>query len=93
MTSGQPLNDADAQYLAHIWDDCEICLGPNTEMLGLHREPGDEGVRLVARYLLGKNEHESVAVGATLLAAHKALRGQIVTDRVRFGFSELVTRR
>jgi len=93
MARSDALTDAEAQYLAQIWEDCEGCLGPGTELLDLRPEPADEGVRLVARYRLGTRERESSASGATLLAAHTDLRARIVYDRILFGFSDLVEHR
>lgn len=93
MERDDTLTDADAQYLAQIWEDCEDCLGPGTELLDVRREPADEGVRLVARYRLGKRDRESAASGESMLAAHSVLRARILFDRMRFGFSDLVERR
>ena len=90
MTRGDALTDADAQYLADIWMDCQSCLSPGTELLEVLREPTDEGVKLVARYRLGMHDRESAANGATMLAAHSALRARIIIDRIRFGFSDLI---
>ncbi|HEX7950139.1 MAG TPA: hypothetical protein VF494_07305 [Candidatus Limnocylindrales bacterium] len=92
MAATSTLTDAEAQYLAEIWEDCEDCLGPNTELLDLQREPADEGVRLVARYRLGERERQSAAVGESMLAAHSVLRARILFDRMRFGFSDVVAR-
>jgi len=93
MPRSDALTDAEAQYLAQIWDDCEGCLGPDTELLDVRRERAVEGVRLIARYRLGTRERESAAVGETMLAAHTDLRGQILLDRIRFGYSDLVEHR
>jgi hypothetical protein len=92
MARGEALTDADAQYLAQIWEDCEECLGPGTALLDVRRELGDDGVRLVARYRLGKRDRESAATGESLLAAHAVLRARILFDRIRFGFADLVQR-
>jgi hypothetical protein len=92
MAGGDTLTDADARYLEQIWDDCEECLGPDAELLDLAREHADDGVRLVARYRLGKHDRESTATGESLLAAHSALRARIVLDRLRFGMSDLIDR-
>ena len=93
MARSDALSDADAQYLAQIWDDCEGCLGPDAEMLDVRPEAVDEGVRLVARYRLGGHERESACSGDTLFAAHTALRERIVLDRIRFGYTDLVEHR
>lgn len=92
MAWGERLTDADAQYLAQIWEDCEDCLGPGTELLDVRREPANDGVRLVARYRLGQRDRESAATGESMLAAHSALRARILFDRMRFGFTDLVER-
>jgi hypothetical protein len=93
MPANETLTDADAQYLAQIWEDCEGCLGPGAELLDLRREPADDGVRLVAHYRLGSGDRESAGAGASILAAHAVLRARILFDRIRFGFSDLVERR
>lgn len=92
MAQSDTVSDADAQCLARIWEDCEECLGPGTELFDVRREPADEGVRLVARYRLGKRDRESAATGGSMLAAHAVLRARILFDRLRFGFSDIVTR-
>ncbi len=93
MVASDALTDADACYLAQIWEDCEGCLGPGAELLDLRPAPAGEGVRLVARYRLGERERESAASGETMLAAHTVLRARILFDRIRFGYSELVEHR
>ena len=90
MTQSATLTEAETRYLAQVREDCEDCLGPYAEMLDLRLEPASEGVRLVASYRLGAREHESAASGETMLAAHANLRAQILVDRIRFGYSELV---
>ena len=87
------LTDAEANYLAQIWADCEGCLGPDTELLDVRYAPAVEWVRLVARYRLGTRERESWALGESMLAAHTDLRARILLDRIRFGFSDLVEQR
>ncbi len=93
MADRDLLNDAEAQDLAVIWEDCEDCLGPGTQPLDVRRETAVEGVRLVARYRLGKRDRESAASGETMLAAHSVLRGRILFDRMCFGFSDIVEHR
>jgi hypothetical protein len=90
MPHSVALTDAEAQYLLQIWKDCEAWLGPDTELLDLRREPTEKGVRLVATYRLGDDQHESAGTGETMLAAHVVLRDRILVDRIRFGFTELV---
>ena len=93
MPAIDTLTDADAQYLAQIWEDCEACLGPGAGLLDVRREPAESGVRLVARYRLGSGDRESAGIGESLLEAHAVLRARILFDRIRFGFSDLVERR
>lgn len=93
MTANDTLTDADARYLAQIWEDCVGCLGPGAELLDLRREPADDRVRLVATYRLGSGDRESAGTGESLLEAHAGLRARILFDRIRFGFSDLVDRR
>jgi len=93
IASAEAMTDADAQYLAQVWRDCETRLAPGSELLELHRESADEGVSLVARYRLGRHNRESAATGDTLLEAHSALRDRIIIDRIRFGFSDIVESR
>jgi hypothetical protein len=81
------VSEADDRYLAEIIADCELVLGPGIELLGLDRDEGDQGVQLVARYRLDGWEGETVVTGETVVAAHAALRPQLVSDRLRLGFS------
>jgi hypothetical protein len=92
MEATTTLTDADAQHLARIRNDCEAMLGPDTQLLDIRREDGDEGVRIVATYRLSEHLHESVGTGETMLAAHVVLRDRILIDRLRFGFTDLVDR-
>ena len=87
------VTEAEARYLAGIADDCERCLGSETELLGIERTSGDAGPVLVLRYRLGKHQRESRGTGDTLLAAHEDLRAQIVVDRLRYGLADLVESR
>lgn len=88
------LDDADVRYLAEIANDCAAVLGPGVELIGLEpQSTGRRRVRLVARYRLGDRIHESVGTGRTLLAAHVALRRELVAGRLALGFSALVVDR
>ena len=84
------MGEAEDRYLVVISEDCEGVLGPGITMLGLEREDGAKGVRLVARYQLGDRVWESEAIGQTVVAAHAALRARLLFDRVRLGFTALV---
>jgi hypothetical protein len=81
------MSEADDRYLAEILADCESVLGPGVDVIGLDREESSQGVRLVAHYRLDGWEAESAVTGETVLAAHAALRPQLVADRLRLGFS------
>jgi len=85
-TSGE----AEERYLAEIRADCADWLGPGAELLDLRREATIGGVRLIARIRFGNRDCESVGVGESMLAAHSALRAQILFDRIRYGFSAIV---
>jgi len=82
--------EADAQYLAQIARDCEACLGPGAELLGIEHTADESGTSFVLRYRLGSHEHERRGTGDGILAAHADLRANVIIDRLRFGFSELV---
>jgi len=86
------MGEAEDRYLAVIGEDCEGVLGPGITMLGLEREDGAMGVRLVARYQLADRVWESEAISQTVVAAHAALRARLLFDRVRLGFTALVER-
>jgi hypothetical protein len=86
-----PIGDADERYLEEIARDCEVRLGQGAELVSLSREADAQRVRLRLRYRIGDREHESEGSGASLFEAHRALCDRIVVDRVRFGFTDLVT--
>ena len=81
--------EADARYLETIAEDCLRILGDGVTMDGLTWDD-DLGSRLTIRYRLGDREGESSATGETIVAAHAALRNQLVVDRVRLAFSSVV---
>ncbi len=87
-----PLRDvsnAEQQYLARVVADCAELLGPGIEPDDLELEVAGE-VALRLRYRLGAATWTSLGVGETLIAAHAALREQLVIDRIRLGFTLLV---
>jgi hypothetical protein len=86
------VSEAEGRYLAEISDDCEAVLGQGIELLALEREQRDGGVRLIARYRLNDRTWESEAFAENVVAAHAALRGRLLIDRIRLGFSEYVDR-
>jgi len=83
-------SEADVRYLAEIRADCANLLGAEAELLDLQCDATDAGVKLVARIRIGDAEAESTSVGESMLAAHSALRAQILLDRIRLGFSAIV---
>src|SRR4029079_2396323 len=62
MTESVALTDAEAEYLARIWEDCEGCLGPGAELLDVRPAPAEEGVRLGARYRRPPRAHDARGV-------------------------------
>jgi hypothetical protein len=83
-------SEADERYLAEIRADCANLMGAGAELLDLHRDPTATGVKLVARIRIADAEGESVGEGESMVAAHTALRTQIVLDRIRLSLSAIV---
>jgi hypothetical protein len=87
-------SEADQHYFERVVDDCEEVLGPGMELRGLEVD-GNELVSnaeviLRLRYRLGTADWTSEGHGETLIAAHAALREQLVLDRIRVGVRALV---
>ena len=73
-------------------DDCADLLGPGVEVGALELdENGDTVQRL--RYRLGRAEWTSEDHGETIIAAHAALREELVLDRIRLGIRALTKAR
>jgi hypothetical protein len=87
------MDHAIAQYLERIGDDCAAVLGPGMTVLGVERAELDGIVRLQVRYQVRGDVHETVGAGDTVIAAHAALRRQLIDDRLAIGFTELVNAR
>ena len=83
------VSDADLHYLQRVADDCEQLLGPDIELRGLELDANADVV-LRLRYRLGPADWMSEGHGETVIAAHAALREQLVVDRVRVGFRAMV---
>jgi hypothetical protein len=77
------VSDAEEQYLHRVIEDCERLLGSGVELRGLELDA--DGVVLRLRYSLGAADWESEGRGETVVAAHAALRDQLVLDRIRLG--------
>jgi hypothetical protein len=83
------VSDADRLYLQRVARDCEELLGPEIELGGLEVDARADVV-LRLRYRLGPAEWMSEGHGETVIAAHAALRDQLVLDRIRLGVRALV---
>ena len=83
------VSDADQLYLQRVVEDCEELLGPEIELGALELDPKADVV-LRLRYRLGPAEWTSEGHGETVIAAHAALREQLVLDRIRLGVRALV---
>jgi hypothetical protein len=83
------VSEADRHYFQRVAEDCETLLGPEIELLGLELDPQAEIV-LRLRYQLGPAAWTSEGRGETVIAAHAALREQLVRDRIRLGVRAMV---
>jgi len=84
------VRDADNAYLNHIADDCRTVLGPGATVLGVQRIDLDSAVRLSVHFELLGVQRETSAVGPTVVAAHAALREELVRARLEAGFGALI---
>jgi hypothetical protein len=83
------VSDADRHYLQRVAQDCAQLLGPEIELSGLELDAKADVV-LRLRYRLGQADWTSEGHGETVIAAHAALRDQLVLDRIRLGVRALV---
>ena len=82
-------SDAEQRYFERVAEDCEQLLGPGIELDELELDAnGDVVLRL--RYRLGRAEWTSEGHGESVIAAHAALREQLVLDRIRIGVRALI---
>jgi hypothetical protein len=82
------VSDAEQHYFQRVAEDCEQLLGPGVELGGLELDAnGDVVLRL--SYRLGRAEWTTEGHGETVVAAHAALREQLVLDRIRLGLRAL----
>jgi hypothetical protein len=77
-------SDADRLYFQRVAEDCEQLLGPGIELDALDVDENGEVV-LRMSYRLGPAEWTTEGRGETVIAAHAALREQLVLDRIRIG--------
>ena len=82
-------SDAEQQYFQRVAEDCEQLLGPGIELRGLELDANAEVV-LRLSYRLGPADWTSEGHGETVVAAHAALREQLVLDRIRLGIRALI---
>jgi hypothetical protein len=83
------LSDADQLYIERVAADCLDLLGPGMELTGLVLDRNRE-VTLRLSYRLGTTDWTSEGHGPTVIAAHVALREQLVIDRIRVGVRALI---
>jgi hypothetical protein len=83
------VSNAEEHYLQRVAEDCEQLLGPGIELRGLELVANSD-VILRLSYGLGPADWTSEGHGETVVAAHAALRDQLVLDRIRLGVRALV---
>lgn len=84
-------SEAEGHYFERVLEDCAELLGPGIELSALEVDRPDATDRTVLRlrYRLGKAEWTSEGHGVTIIAAHAALREELVMDRIRLGVRAL----
>jgi len=82
-------SEADRAYLRRVAEDCAGLLGPGIEIGEIELETDGEFV-LRLGYRLQGAEWTSEGHGETVVAAHGALREELVLDRIRLGIRVLV---
>ena len=79
---------ADQRYLQRVAQDCTNSLGSGVEVQDVELDADGD---VVLRWLrLGTAEWTSEGRGETVIAAHAALREQLVLDRIRLGIRALM---
>lgn len=82
-------SNAEQHYFQRVAEDCMQLLGPGIELRGLEVD-GNGDVVLRLSYRLGVADWTSEGHGETVVAAHAALREQLVLDRIRLGIRALI---
>ena len=82
------VSDADEIYLCRVVEDCQELLGDGIELRRLEVDANDEVV-LRLSYRLGPADQTSEGRGESVIAAHVALRQQLVIDRIGLGVRAL----
>jgi hypothetical protein len=83
------VSNAEEYYLQRVAEDCGQLLGPGIELRGLELVANAD-VILRLSYGLGPADWTSEGHGETVIAAHAALREQLVLDRIRLGVRALI---
>jgi hypothetical protein len=82
------VSNADRGYLERVVEDCTELLSSGIEVRRLEVDANGEVV-LRLSYHLGAADQTSEGRGETVVAAHAALRDQLVLDRIRLGVRAL----
>ena len=85
-------SEADGHYFERVVEDCAELLGPGVELSALELDQTADTV-LRLHYRLGQAEWTSEGHGETIIAAHAALREELVLDRIRLGIRALTKAR
>src|SRR6476646_2057094 len=82
------VSDADEGYLCRVVEDCEELLGDGIELRHIEVNTNGEVV-LRLSYRLGPADQTTEGRGESIIAAHAALRQQLVIDRIGLGVRAL----
>jgi hypothetical protein len=88
-TNDAMTNEATTQYLEKVRDDCASVLGSGIPVLSIEQVDAAGGVGLRVRFEAHGTVHEMSAIGDTVVAAHAALRLELVRVRLSVGFTSL----
>ena len=86
------VSDATERYLERVAEDCELLLGAGIELQDVEIDDEGDVITLRVSYELAAASWTSEGRGGTLVAAHAALRDQLVLDRIRLGVRALYRR-
>ena len=84
------MNEAESRYLAEVRADCVTLLGPGVAVGELTMSRDGRTVVLRLFYRMSRTPGASEGRGATVAAAHAALRASLVEDRIGLGLRALV---
>jgi hypothetical protein len=83
-------SEAATQYLEKVREDCASVLGSDIQVLSIERVDAAGGVGLRVRFEAHGTVQEMSAIADTVVAAHAALRSELVRARLGVGFASLV---